>query len=56
MHFVVRQEWRGWEKRLRGVNEEGKEFHSLEWVPAHGTRTELWAELLPAGTSTLPHM
>jgi len=49
-------EWRRWEKRLRGVNEEGKEFHSLEWVPAHGTRTGLWAELLPAVTSTLPHM
>lgn len=49
-------EWRGWEKRLRGVNEEGKEFHSLEWVPKHGTREGQWGELLPAIKETLPHI
>ena len=49
-------EWRRWEKRLRGVNDEGKEFHALEWVPAHGSRKELWSELLPAVKDTLPHM
>jgi hypothetical protein len=36
-------EWRRWEKRLRGVNDEGKEHHALEWVPAHGSRNGLWA-------------
>ena len=49
-------EWRGWEKRLRGVNEEGKEFHSLEWVPKHGDREGQWGELLPAIKETLPHV
>lgn len=49
-------EWRRWEKRLRGVNDEGKEFYSLEWVPAHGTRAQLWEELLLAIKETLPHM
>ena len=49
-------EWRRWEKRLRGVNDEGKEFHALEWVPAHGNRKGLWSELLPAIVDTLPHM
>ena len=49
-------EWRRWEKRLRSVNDEGKEFHALEWVPAHGSRKGLWSELLPAIIDTLPHM
>ena len=49
-------EWRQWEKRLRGVNEEGKEFHSMEWIPAHGSSADWWRELLPAIKETLPHM
>ena len=49
-------EWRSWQKRLRGVNDEGKEFHSMEWLPAYGERRELWAELLPAIRTTLPHI
>lgn len=52
----ARTEWRRWEKRLRSTNDEGKEFHALEWVPAHGTRAQLWAELLPAIKDTLPHI
>jgi hypothetical protein len=49
-------EWRRWEKKLRGVNEEGKEFYSLEWVPAHGNREQQWGELLPAIKETVPHV
>ena len=49
-------EWRGWEKRLRGVNEEGKEFHSMEWLPKHGSKKERWAELLSALKETPLHM
>ena len=51
-----RTEWRRWEKRLRGVNKDGEEFHSLEWVPADGSRKQLWDELLPAIKDTLPHI
>ena len=25
-------DWWRWEKRLRGINDEGKEFHSMEWA------------------------
>lgn len=47
--------WFTWEKRLRGVSDEGKEFYSLEWVPKHGTRKEFWDDLQHAVKENIPH-
>ncbi len=48
--------WQAWEKRIRGVNDEGKPFHSMEWVPRHGTKREFWNEFLPALKENFPHV
>ena len=48
-------EWWVWEKRLRGVNDEGKPFYSLEWIPKLGTKQQFWAEFLPALTQNFSH-
>ena len=48
--------WFVWEKQLRGTNEDGKPFYSLEWCPKHGTRKQFWAEFRSAVTSNLLHV
>ena len=48
--------WWVWEKQLRGTNEDGKPFYSLEWRTRHGTRKQFWAEFRPAVTTNLPHV
>lgn len=37
--------WHRWEPRLRGTNDEGKDFYSDEWVPHKGTRCEFLEEI-----------
>jgi len=47
--------WFTWQKRLRGANEEGKAFYSLEWVPKHGTRKQFWEDMQAAVKENIYH-